>query len=430
MQTSRPFLNYGRQDIDEADIRAVVDTLRGDYLTQGPAVAAFEKAICQYTGASYAVAVANGTGALHIACLALGLGAGDAVIVPAITFAATSNSVLYAGATPFFADIDPETNCISVTSAEAAIQLAVAKGLEVKAIFPVHFAGLPCQLKPIMQLAEKHGLAVVEDACHAIGARYRTDESQEWSHVGTFPNHIGIFSFHPVKHITTGEGGCLVTDNPNIARKLMMLRTHGITKDSGDFINQDLALDRTRTDGDQLNPWYHEMQMLGFNYRMCDMQAALGVSQMRRIDQFIERRRQIADVYRKSLSDLDHVTLPAADTETERHSYHLFHIKVDFPMTGGSRRELMLALREKGVGTQVHYLPVPMHPYYAENPQLWLATPIPHAMDYYQKTLSIPMFQSMTDDDARYCAGVLRSLLEKEYPNTRREERFLDAEYT
>lgn len=407
----KSFLSYGRQDINEQDIQAVVNVLKGSFLTQGPAVEAFEHQLASFCKTTNAIAVSNGTAALHLACLALGIGPGDAVIVPAITFAATANAVLYTGGTPIFADIDPGTLCISISSAEEAATLAKKSGLNLKAIFPVHFAGRPIDLTDLKTFSRKHNLAVVEDCCHALGAQYRLSSKDQWHHVGTHEDHIGVFSFHPVKHITTGEGGALTTNNPTVAAKLRALRSHGIVREPEHFTYHE---DAYESGFDRPNPWYHEMQVLGFNYRMCDIQAALGTSQLCRAEEFVARRHQIAHLYEESLRPFNStVRLPSPDSQNIMNSFHLFPIQIDFEQLGMKRIEVMDRLRANGIGTQVHYIPVFRHPFYRQNTQKWLAADCSTAMTFYQRELSLPMYPSMSNHDVQRSSQALQEILTK-----------------
>ncbi len=399
------FIPYGRQDITDDDIAAVVQTLRSDFLTQGPAVEEFESTFGAYLGAKNVVAVSNGTAGLHIAYLAAGVGKGDAVIVPAITFAATANAVLYCGGTPVFADIDSFSGGISIDSAERAISLAKSKGLRPKVIAPVHFAGRPCDLGAIFQLALKHNLMVIEDACHAFGAEFRLNSSKPFQKIGSSDvTSMAVFSFHPVKHVTTGEGGAVTTSDPKLAKKLYMLRSHGITKDSSAYLNKDRSQNG-------LNSWYHEMQLLGLNYRLCDIQAALGSSQVKRAEANIKRRRDIASIYSAELSGIKYLTLPTLDSDVCRHSFHLYPIRIDFKSLGSDRSTFMNKLKELGVGSQVHYIPVNWHPYYEANKDLWFADETPEAAKFYESELSIPMYHSLTGAEQTRVIAALRHLL-------------------
>jgi UDP-4-amino-4,6-dideoxy-N-acetyl-beta-L-altrosamine transaminase len=402
------FIPYGRQDISDEDISAVIGILKSDYLTQGPSVEHFEGALGKYLSAEHTVAVSNGTAGLHVAYLAAGIGKGDAVIVPAITFAATSNAALYCGATPIFADVDPTTGGICLKSVLRCMDLAKSAGLKLKAIAPVHYAGRPCDNTTLSEIAKTHKLMIIEDACHALGAEYRLREEDNFQKVGAsnFAS-MSIFSFHPVKHITTGEGGAVTTQDPDLAHRLRLFRSHGITKSIPEFKNSH----RAASNGLQ-NPWYTEMQELGFNYRLCDIQAALGTSQIKRLPSFISRRREIAAHYDKAFSGKSHISPAAGDTKNSKHSYHLYPLRLNFSAMGHSRASFMGALREKDVGTQVHYIPVPMHPYYENHTNLWLSDKIEGAIKFYDNELSIPMYSSMTNDDVTRVIDAIVGLTE------------------
>lgn len=403
------FIPYGRQDISDEDISAVVSILKSDYLTQGPAVERFEGALGSYLNAEHTVSVSNGTAGLHIAYLAAGIGKGDAVIVPAITFAATSNAVLYCGATPIFADIDPKNGGMCIKSMTRCIAIAKSAGLNLKVIAPVHYAGRPCEMAPLCDIAKAHKLMIIEDACHALGAEYRLREEDKFQKVGasSFAS-MSVFSFHPVKHITTGEGGAVTTHDPELARRLRMLRSHGITKSTPEFTNSHRAV----SNGLQ-NPWYMEMQELGLNYRLCDIQAALGTSQVKRLPNFISRRREIASQYDKAFAGQAHISPAAGDTKFSKHSYHLYPLRINLSALGHSRASFMGALREKGVGTQVHYIPVPWHPYYESHSKLWLSDKIEGATQFYEEELSIPMYSCMTNGDVSRVTDAIVGLARK-----------------
>jgi UDP-4-amino-4,6-dideoxy-N-acetyl-beta-L-altrosamine transaminase len=403
--SARHFLPYGRQQIDEDDIAAVVAALQGDYLTQGPTVGRFEAAVAEVCGASHAVACANGTAALHLATMAMGIGPGDAVIVPAMTFAATANAVLYTGATPVFADIDPASLTLAPASAEAAIRLAQKQGLRVKALYPVHYAGRPADMKALRSLADQHGMRLLEDACHALGARYRSDAAQPWQPVGSGLADVGAWSFHPVKQATTGEGGAVTTEDAALARRVRQLATHGITRDPDQLLNWP-------TENGPPPPWYMEMQLLGYNYRLCDIQAALGISQLAKLPGFVAARRDLVDSYRKRFAGMPLVTLPPGDSDTAWHSYHLFALAIDFDAADIDRANLMRRLQADGIGTQVHYIPVYEHPYYLEHTKRWLAVDCPVSKRWYNQALSVPLFPAMTTEDVDRVANRIAAHLE------------------
>ena len=296
---------YGKQWIDDEDIKAVVEVLKSDYLTTGPKIEEFEEKFAAYVGAKYAVAVSNGTAALHAACFAAGIGPGDEVITTPLTFAASANCVLYPGGKPVFADIDPETYNISVEEIKKKITNKTA------AVIPVHFTGQPCDMEEIYEIARENNLIVIEDAAHALGATYKGEK------IGNCRfSDMTVFSFHPVKHITTGEGGMITTNNKELYEKLKLFRTHGITKEPDKYIR--------KTD----ESWYHEQQMLGYNYRMTDIQAALGISQLKKSDGFLNRRRDIAEIYNQELAELEWIKLPYQKADRES-SWHLYVIQVD-----------------------------------------------------------------------------------------------------
>ncbi len=369
-QQAQDFIPYGRQWITDDDAAAVSAVLRSDFLTQGPQIELFEHALSEYTGAQHTVAFNSGTAALHAAYAALGVGAGDEVITTAMTFAATANAALYVGAKPVFCDIDPTTGCLNPELLESHI------GPNTKVIATVDYAGQPSALEEIYRIAKRHSLAVVEDACHALGATYKNSKIGDGSYAD-----ITIFSFHPVKHITTGEGGALQTNSTDLFQKAAQFRSHGITKDPTQFQNEN--------DG----PWYYEMQFLGFNYRMTDIQAALGTSQLKRADRMLQRRFAIVQQYAQAFRDQRFFEIPPVVADTV-HAYHLYPIRLSAQLAK-RKKELSQRLSALGVGTQVHYLPVYQHPYYQS-----LGYPAglcPVAEQFYTEELSLPMFASMTD---------------------------------
>ena len=325
------FIPYGRQIIDEDDIQAVVSVLQSDWLTTGPAVDAFEQAVCAFTGAKYGVAVCNGTAALHAAMYALGVEPGDEVIVPPMTFAATANCVLYQGATPVFADVCEDTLLIDPKAVEAAITP------QTKVIIAVDYAGQPCDWDALRSIADRYGLALVADACHALGAEYKGRK------VGTLAD-ISVFSFHPVKHITTGEGGMCVTNDERLATRMRTFRGHGITT--------------TASQREKAGGWYYEMTDLGYNYRISDIQCALGASQLKKLPQWIEKRNALARMYDEAFAETG--VVPLAKGQNVLHAYHLYVVRVQ------GRNGVFSKLREKGIGVNVHYIPVHKHPYYAQ----------------------------------------------------------------
>lgn len=356
---------YGRQQIDDDDIRAVVDVLRSDWLTTGPAVARFESDVAEYVGATYGVAVSSGTAALHVAALALGVGPGDEVIVPPMTFAATANAVVYAGATPVFVDVREADLLLDPKLVEAAITP------HTRAIFAVDYAGQPCDWDELRAVADRHGLALLADGCHALGATYRGRS------VGTLAD-LTVFSFHPVKHITTGEGGMVVTEDAALADRMRSLRNHGITADF-----------RERDAGDS---WYYEIAEMGNNYRLTDIQCALGSSQLRKLDGWLARRRSIAASYDAALTEMDGASSLLVSPDVE-HAYHLYVVRL---ARGVSRVDVFSLMREAGVGVNVHYIPVHMHPYYRRELGTGPGT-CPVAEQAYEQIVSLPMYPGLSD---------------------------------
>ncbi len=371
---------YGRQSIGGDDIAAVIDVLQSDFLTQGPAVPRFEARLCAVAGARYAVAANSGTSALHLACRALGVGPGDRVWTVPITFVASANAALYCGAGIDFVDVDPETANISVASLEARLTAAARDRRLPKALIVVHFAGQPCEMARIGPLAARHGVRVIEDASHALGARDGPTPIGAGEH-----SAITVFSFHPVKPITTGEGGAAVTNDPTLARTMARLRTHGITRETAEMA------------GESHGPWYYEQLDLGFNYRLTDLQAALGEAQLRRLDSFIDRRAALAARYHDLLRGT--AARPLTVRPDIRHGWHLFVVRVD----GGSgfgpdrRRAVFEGMRARGIGVNVHYIPVHLQPHYR---RLGFARgDFPAAEAYYDQALTLPLFPALTEAD-------------------------------
>lgn len=396
MSDNNYFIPYGKQWIDEDDIQAVTAVLRSDWLTQGPKIREFEVKLAETCGSKYAVAVSNGTAALHLACLAAGIGYDDEVITSPITFVASANCALYVGATPVFADINADS--YNIDPAEIARKIS----LKTRALIPVHFAGLPCDMEAIHRIACANKLVVIEDACHALGAEYETGD--RWVKVGAcLHSDMVVFSFHAVKHITTGEGGAVLTNNSEYYEKLLLLRSHGITKDRDKFFN------RSSNANSCAWPWYYEMQELGFNYRTTDIQSALGLSQLNKLDAFVNRRRTIADKYNEVFRDIPCVKIPLEDG-TRKSALHLYVLQIDFKLLGKSRSEVMEELRSKGIGTQVHYIPVPFQPYYS-NRFAFKEGAYPVAEKYYEKSLSLPLYPGMNDIDIERVINAVRECL-------------------
>lgn len=370
MRKNKP-IPYGRQTVDASDIRAVAKVLRSAWLTQGPDVATFEAAVARLCGAKYAVACANGTAALHLACLAAGLKKGDEAVVPPLTFAATANAVLYCGAKPVFADVRRDTLTLDPEAFKKALTPRT------KAVLPVHYAGLPADMAEIRAIAKRRGLIVIEDAAHALGATYRGKRIGACAH-----SDMAILSFHPVKHIATGEGGMILTNSAALAGRLRLFRSHGITREPG------LLEDKTQ------GGWYYEMQELGFNYRITDFQCALGSSQLRKLPRFLRRRRRVAALYRKAFARRPEIRLQALPDGRD-HAYHLFTIQVP----AVKRRAVYDFLHKRGILANVHYIPVHTLPYYRRRG--YAKVRLPNAEDYYARTLSLPMHAALTDADVR-----------------------------
>jgi UDP-4-amino-4,6-dideoxy-N-acetyl-beta-L-altrosamine transaminase len=377
------FLPYGRQWIDQEDIEAVVEVLRSDYLTTGPKIEEFETKFAEYVGAKYAVAISNGTAALHAACFAAGIKEGDEVITSPITFAASANCILYQGGIPVFADVNPLTYNIDPFEVEKKITPRT------KAIIPVHFAGQPVDLDSIHEIAMKHHLLVIEDAAHALGANYKCRKIGSISDMTTF-------SFHPVKHITTGEGGMITTNDQKLYEKLLLFRTHGITR-SPDLL--------TKNDG----PWFYEQQDLGYNYRLTDIQAALGISQLKKIDFFVERRKEIAEIYNEAFKNIEEIIIPFQQ-EGCHSSWHLYVIQIEQSMLKINRKKFFMALRAENIGVNVHYIPVYQHPYYRRNGYCNIYCKYSEAI--YEKIVSLPIFPRMSNHDVSTVVNAIKKVIQ------------------
>ncbi|CAN1499774.1 WecE Predicted pyridoxal phosphate-dependent enzyme apparently involved in regulation of cell wall biogenesis [Burkholderiaceae bacterium] len=382
---------YGRQDINRDDINAVVNVLQSDWLTQGPAVPLFEKTVAQYAGVDYAIAINSATSALHIACLALGVGAGDYVWTSPNTFVASANCALYCGAKVDFVDIDPNTYNLSPSQLRKKLANSKNEGKLPKLVIVVHLAGQSCEMEEISKLSKEYGFKVIEDASHAIGGSYL-----EHKIGGCQFSDITVFSFHPVKIITTGEGGMATTNNPELAKKMQLFRSHGITS----------ALD-------DMDPrpshqiWNYQQVELGFNYRMTDLQAALGISQMKRIDSFVEKRHQIANRYNQELKDLP-LTLPFQNSDTYS-SFHLYLIRLQTDRAKLSQKELYQSMLESNIRVNIHYIPVYLQPYFKNLG--FKPGHSPEAEKYYEEVLSIPMYPSLSTIEQDFVINTLRNLL-------------------
>ena len=368
---------YGKQTIEQDDIQAVVDVLKSDFLTTGPKIAEFEQTVADYVGAKYAVAISNGTSALHAACFAAGIRPGDEVITTPLTFAASANCVLYCGGTPVFADVDPKTYNIDPEDIRGKITDRT------KAIIAVHLAGQPCDMDAIHSIAREHGLIVIEDGAHALGSVYKGKKVGSLSDMTTF-------SFHPVKPITTGEGGMIVTDNEDFYKKMVLFRSHGITRDDSMM---------TRNDG----PWFYQQFDLGYNYRITDIQCALGCSQMKKLDRFLAQRKKIVARYNEAFADCDNIITPYQLSDTES-GWHLYMVQVK----NCDRRQVFEAMREKGIGVNVHYIPVYMHPYYQEHG--YETVHCANAEEIYSHIISLPLYPGLTFEQQDYVIDALKSL--------------------
>ena len=370
-------LSYSHQSIEQDDVDSVLEVLTSDFLTQGPKVKEFEEALAAYCGSKFAVVFSSGTAALHAAYFAAGLADHDQIVTSPITFLATANAALFLGAKPVFIDIERDTGNINPSLIENAITD------KTKAIVPIHFAGHPVELKTINDIAQKHRLLVIEDACHALGATYE----------GTTIGHcrysdMTVFSFHPVKSITAGEGGAVVSNNEQFYNKLVMFRHHGITKNKNGFKNSINGV------GD----WYYEMQSLGYNYRLTDLHCALGISQLRKLDRFIRKRREITETFGRAFEDNAFFDVPV-ERSYAKSAWHLYAIRLKDKFKA-QKREIFTRMRTKGLGVQVHYIPVHLQPYYQEHG--YQKTLCPNAEDFYEREISLPLYPSMTEQDVEY----------------------------
>jgi UDP-4-amino-4,6-dideoxy-N-acetyl-beta-L-altrosamine transaminase len=384
------YIPYGRQDINADDIQRVIEVLQSDWLTQGSAVNRFEQAVADYCGVKYAIAVSSATAALHIACLAVNLGDQDYLWTSPNTFVASANCGLYCGAKVDFVDIDPRTYNLSIDQLEQKLAKAAHLGCLPKVLVPVHFAGQSCEMDKIAALSQQYGFKVIEDASHAIGGKYRGKA------IGCCEfSDLAVFSFHPVKIITTGEGGMVLTNREDLYEKLIRLRSHGITR------NPDLM------QGESHGAWYYQQLELGFNYRMTDIQAALGVSQMQRLDEFISRRRFLAQQYDHLLQDLP-LTLPWQHPETNS-SWHLYVIRLNLGKLNKTHRQVFEELRQAGIGVNLHYIPVHMHPYYQNIG--FKQGDFLESENYYQEAISIPMYYGLSKEDQNRVIVNLQAVL-------------------
>ena len=402
MADPAPFLPYGRQVIEDDDIAAVAEALRSDFLTTGPRVEAFEAAFAEKVGAAHAVACSNGTAALHLAQLALDVGPGDVVIVPAITFAATANCARYQGAEVVFADVDPDSGLMTPGTLTDAI--ARLEGRRLRAVLPVHLSGHAVELPALAALAAAEGAVLVEDACHAVGTRMAFDNRPEQVGDGRH-SAMACFSFHPVKTMTTGEGGMVTTNDPALASRLTALRSHGITRDPAAFTAPEMSLDAA---SGEANPWSYEMQALGYNYRLPDVLCALGLSQLAKLDRFTAQRRALTARYQTLLAPLAPTVRLQPGAPYADPALHLLVVLVDFEALGRSRKSVMETLRARGVGSQVHYIPVHRQPYYAAR---YGPIDLTGADAWYARCLSLPLFAGMEAGDVDRVVEALRGVV-------------------
>lgn len=377
------WLPYGKQSISAEDIEAVTEVLKSDWLTQGPKIVEFEQALADLTGVRHAVAVNNGTAALHCAYYAAGIGDDDEVLMPGMSFAATANAALYLGARPVFVDVDKDTGNV----APDEVRRAITK--RTKAIVGVDFTGHPCDLVALKEIADAHGIPFIVDGAHSLGSLYDGRPAAQFADLTTY-------SFHPVKTVTTGEGGAIVTSNGEFARRMRIFRTHGIEKAADRFVN--------RSDG----PWYHEMQILGFNYRLTDMQAALGTSQLRRLAEFVKRRRELAELYRTAIAPMKHFSM-AKHSPRAQSAYHLFVILVNDEPHKSVRKLVVEALHAENIGVQIHYIPIYRHPYYQQLPSM-NNVHCPNTDEFYERVISLPIFPDMTRQDINDVVAALHKI--------------------
>jgi UDP-4-amino-4,6-dideoxy-N-acetyl-beta-L-altrosamine transaminase len=384
------YIPYGKQDINQADIDAVVEVLRSDYLTQGPAIDRFERVVADYCEVKYAVAVASATAGLHIACLSAGLGSGDILWTVPNTFVASANCGLYCGAEIDFVDIDSKTYNLSIPALSDKLALAAKCGKLPKILIPVHFAGQSCDMEAVAKLSQQYGFKVIEDAAHGIGGRYqdRPIGCCEFS-------DLTVFSFHPVKIVTTAEGGMVLTNREDVYEQLIRLRSHGITRDPR-FMQ-----------GESDGPWYYQQLELGYHYRMTDLQAALGTSQIDRLDSFVNRRRELVERYNVELKNLP-LTTPYQHPDTYP-SWHLYVIRLQLDRIDRSHREVFEALRQAGIGVNVHYIPVHTQPYYQALGFKW--GQLPESEQYYREAISLPLYSGLTDEQQDRVIATLREIL-------------------
>lgn len=400
-----PFLPYGRQYIDEDDIAAVTEALQSEYLTTGPFIESFERAFAETVDAEFAIVSNSGTAALHIAAAAAGIGPGDGVIVPVVTFLATANAIRYLGAEVVFADVDPRSGLLTEEHLKEALHRLKKAGLKAKAVLPVHLNGPSVDMVGIKSIAEKEGLKIIEDACHALGSKQVTGNGSIESVGACTLSDFACFSLHPVKTITMGEGGVTTTKDPDMARKMATMRSHGMVRDPAKIINRDLGFDSSGV----ANPWYYEMHEPGFNYRATDFACALGISQLKKLENFAMRRKELAALYDRLLLSLAPLVRPVSRLSPDMAVLHLYAVQIDFTSLGRPRSQVMQWLKDRGIGTMVHYIPVHYQPYYVQRyGELFL----PGAETYYSQQLSIPFYPAMTDEDVSRVVAALTELVQ------------------
>lgn len=384
------FYSYGKQTITQDDINSVVEVLKSDWLTQGPFIKQFENDLSEKLNAKYVSAVANGTAGLHLIGLTLGWSRGDVILTSPITFLASANCILYSGATPDFVDIDPNSYTIDLYKLEEKIVFYQKQNKIVKAVVAVDYAGLPCNWKKLRELADMYNFQLVNDNCHALGAEINGDIT----YAAKYADVVNM-SFHPVKHITTGEGGAILTNNTEIDQKIKILRTHGMTKDEKYLEKND-------------GPWYYEMQYLGFNYRITDFQAALGSSQLKKLDKFVERRNEIASYYNEAFSEDDRFIIPKVEENT-KHAYHLYPLQIKFDELRSSKKEFFKKMREHNIGLQVHYIPIHLQPFYRNN-YGFKKGDYPISEEFYKNEVSIPIYPLLENEDLEYIVKTIKEL--------------------
>ena len=384
-------ISYGKQSIDQSDIDAVVEVLKSSWLTQGPTIELFESKLNKYFGSSYSTVVSNGTAALHLTGLALGWGENDIVITTPLTFLATANSIIYCNAIPDFVDINQDSYTIDPQKLEERIKNHQKEGRKVKAVIGVDYSGHPCDWKSLRQLADKYEFKLVNDNCHALGAEYFGDKRYAVKYAD-----VATQSYHPVKHITTGEGGSILTNNLDLDIKLKTFRTHGMTRDSNLL---------SKNDG----PWYYEMQELGFNYRMTDFQAALGVSQLKKLDYFILERRKISQKYDQLFEGLENVILPKRN-KSINHGFHLYPLQIDFDKLSLSKKDLFFKMKNRGIALQVHYIPIHLQPFYMKKYGFKFGD-FPIVESFYKKEISLPIYPGLTEHQVEKVSSAIIEFL-------------------